>query len=366
MKKIGIDARLYSQTGVGTYLQNLLYYLDKKNNFNFKYFIYLTENDYNDVIFKSPNLIKKKADFKWHTFSEQINFLWLLLKDNLDLMHFTYFSYPFFYPKPFIVTLHDLTPLLFKTGKSSTKNKVIYSIKHIAYRLGLFLTTKRAKAIITPTLTVKNQLLKHFSNLGEKDVFYIYEGLNYKFLKTKENESLKNKLKNKKYFLYVGNFYPHKNIERLIQAFKRVNKNFNLILAGPRDFFSNRISDYICKLKLNYKIKILYNPKISDLIFLYKNAFAFVNPSLSEGFGLPLIEASYFNCPVIASNIDVFKEILDNQYLAFDPYSVNDIANKINFFIQKKPKFLNKNLIKKYSFEKMTQATNKIYEQILI
>ena len=102
-----------------------------------------------------------------------------------------------------------------------------------------------------------------------------------------------------------------------------------------------------------------------DLVYFYKNALALVHPSLSEGFGLPLIEAAYFNCPIIASDINVFKELLGNNYLSFNPNDVNDITSKIKIFIEKKPSFDYRNIIKKYSFEKMTNEIVKIYKKIL-
>lgn len=86
---------------------------------------------------------------------------------------------------------------------------------------------------------------------------------------------------------------------------------------------------------------------------------------MSEGFGLPLIEAAYFNCSVIASDIPVFKEILGNSYLSFDPYSVDDITKKIEYFLEKKPKYDYKDIVNKYSFEKMAKETLKIYDKFL-
>ena len=121
MKKIGIDARLYSQTGVGTYLKNLIYYLDKKGPKDILFYIYLMPDDYNDLSFKNKNIIKRKVNYRWHTIGEQIGFAIKLYYDKLDLMHFTYFSYPIIYLKKFVATVHDATPLLFKTGKASTK-----------------------------------------------------------------------------------------------------------------------------------------------------------------------------------------------------------------------------------------------------
>jgi glycosyltransferase involved in cell wall biosynthesis len=80
---------------------------------------------------------------------------------------------------------------------------------------------------------------------------------------------------------------------------------------------------------------------------------------------LPLLEAAYFNCPIIASDIEVFKEILGREYLSFNPYCSEDIAEKINFFLQKKPKFNYQKIIQKYSFKKMTDEILKIYQQVI-
>ena len=80
---------------------------------------------------------------------------------------------------------------------------------------------------------------------------------------------------------------------------------------------------------------------------------------------MPLIETAYFNTPIIASNIKVFKELLGNNCLSFDPNNVDDISEKINSFIEKKPKFDYSNIMKKYSFSKMTDETMKIYQGAL-
>ena len=150
-----------------------------------------------------------------------------------------------------------------------------------------------------------------------------------------------------------------------MESFAKVNTGSQLILLGPNDFFSDRILHYINIMKWNKKIILIKNPTLSDLKFFYKNALALIHPSLSEGFGLPLIEAAYFNRPIIASNIEVFKELLGNNYLSFDPNEVTDITLTINNFIKKQLIFDYKNIIKKYSFEKMTEETVKIYEEAL-
>lgn len=362
MKKIGIDARLYSQTGVGTYLQNFLLNLDKKNIKNELYFIYLNSNDFNKINFKNRKLIKKIANQKWHSFSEQIIFLYILLKDNLDLMHFTYFSYPIFYWRKFIATVHDTTPLLFKTGKASTKNKLIYQIKHFVFKIVFWLQIHRAIKIITPTKTVKKEILRLYGDNFSNKIYPIYEGIDEKIINQKENNALRKKYKD--FFIYVGNFYPHKNVENLIRAFKDIDKKYKLILIGPDDYFTNKIFTFINQSK-NKNIFLIKNPPLKDLIFFYKNALAIVHPSLSEGFGLPLIEAAYFNTPIIASNIAVFKELWKDQYISFNPRDIKDIAEKIKDFLVKKPKFNYKYILKNYSFKKMTEEIIKIYSNII-
>lgn len=359
MKKIGIDARLLTQTGVGTYLQNLLFYLDKMDLKNKIFYVYLREEDFNNIDFKNKNIIKKIANQKWHSFSEQISFFIQLIKDNLDLMHFTYFSYPIFYFKKFIATIHDTTPLRFKTGKASTKNIFFYQIKHFIFKIVLFLQVKRASKIITPTETVKNELINIYGKSIENKIDVIYEGVNYKILKTRENNLLKNKFKN--FFIYVGNFYPHKNVENLIKAFKKIKKNIKLLLIGPDDYFTDRLGKYLKKVN-NKNILLIKKPSLNDLVYFYKNALAIIHPSLSEGFGLPLIEAAYFNRPIIASDIPIFKELWKNQYVSFNPKNIDDIFNKINYFLINKPKFNYQEIIKNYSFEKMTKITFKLYE----
>jgi len=363
MKKIGIDARLYFKTGIGTYLQNLLHFIDNKNFSNEVFYVYLMDEDFDKVNFKNINIIKRKANFPWHSLSEQIGFLKMLNEDKLDLMHFTYFSYPALYLRRFIATFHDTTPLVFKTGKASTKNPILYLIKHFFFKIVVYFQINNAEVLITPTLTVKKQLVEMFGKNIEKKIVPIYEGVNYMITNTEENRGLAKKYQD--FFVYVGNFYPHKNIERLISAYSKTNPKVTLVLIGPDDYFTERISNLLKQKKLENRIKIIKNPPLADLIFFYKNAKALIHPSLSEGFGLPIIESAHFGLPIIASNIDVFKELLKDEYLSFNPNNESDITEKINWFLKSNQKYKYENVLKKFSFEKMTETTLEIYRRLI-
>lgn len=391
MYKIGIDARLYNQTGVGVYLQNLLYFLEELVKGDIRLYIYLLPEDYDKARFKNQYFIKKVINSRWHTFSEQIDFARTLYQDNLDLVHFTYFSYPVLYKKKFIATIHDTTPLFFKTGKASTKNKIIYELKFRAFNYVISQQVKNASKIITPTKTVKKQLVELFGKKYENKIVPIYEGVDYKLIETAKkfeilnsqfsmnfkdlniknldlNNNLKLKIKNylkKPFFIYIGNFYPHKNVERLIQAFAKIKDDVRLILVGPDDYFSQRLMQLIKQLNQKKRIAFYHNPSKQDLVSFYKNALALIHPSLSEGFGLPIVEAVYFKLPIIASNIEVFKELLNKKYVSFNPLSVEDIAKKIRFFLSQSKKIEYGNLLQKFSFESMIKETLILYQKML-
>ncbi|MBI2641874.1 glycosyltransferase family 4 protein [Candidatus Roizmanbacteria bacterium] len=364
MSKIGIDARLYSQTGVGVYIRNLLHYLDKKNFGDIVVYIYLLKADYDKVVFHNRQFIKRKLSFRWHTLSEQLGFLATLYRDDLDLVHFTYFSYPIFYRKRFVATVHDMTPLLFKTGRASTKNPIIYELKFNAFRISLQEQVKNASVLITPSKAVREQILEVFDRSLEKKIIPLYEGINYELLETSENRLLEKEFPGK-FFIYVGNFYPHKNVHNLLLAFAKLTTNMKLVLVGPKDFFSTKIMSLIRVNNLTEKVTLYTDPTVQDLIFFYKKATALVNPSLSEGFGLPLVEAGYFKLPIIASDIEVFREICKNNFMAFDPNDTNDIAQKLDLFQHERRHLLLTEVEKRFSFERMTNEVYNIYRTVI-
>ncbi len=151
-------------------------------------------------------------------------------------------------------------------------------------------------------------------------------------------------LPEKPYILYVGNDYPHKNLQRLKWAFEKLKSeglDYDLVLITK---FVNE----------------------EELDNLYKNAALFVFPSLSEGFGLPPLEAMARGVPVVSSNATCLPEILGDAALYFNPLDVDDMAEKIKKALTDEN--LRKTLIqkgfeqiKKYSWRKMADETLNLY-----
>lgn len=363
MKRIGIDARLYFQTGVGVYIRNFLHYLQKNPPKEFEFFIYVLEKDSDQIRFVSPQFTKVTVNSHWHSLSEQFNFVQILNKDNLDLMHFTYFSYPVLYRKKFIATIHDVTPLLHKTGRASTLNPLFYELKYRSLTFVLQQQVQNASVIITPTETVKDELVKVYGSKYKNKIQPIYEGVNYEMQEVNENTALAKIYKNP-FFIYIGNFYPHKNVETLLKAFSSLQTDTELVLVGPDNYFASRLQNELNPQDLK-RIRFHHTGSNSDLVFFYKNAQALINPSISEGFGLPLVEAAYFKTPVIASNLQVFHEILGDSFTSFNPHSVGELEQILTDVVTRKRKLLPPKLDAAFSFEHLTKKIVTIYKKKL-
>jgi glycosyltransferase involved in cell wall biosynthesis len=367
MKKIGIDTRLKNESGVGRYIRNLtrnLKDIDKNNEY----------------IYISPSI-------HWHTITEQLLMPIHIYKEGINLMHFPYFNVPILYFGKYIVTIHDLTINNTDTGKATTLNPVIYFIKRIGYKLVLLNAVHRSQKIIAPTRAVKKQILNQY-NIDPKKVVVIYEGVDEQLgFRIHDSRSRNKKVRviktiPKRYLLYVGNAYPHKNLNKLISAFDKTikqlassqacgsdNRAIKLALVGKEDYFYARLKAKIKKQKLNNNI--IFTGYVSDkkLSLLYQNATALIYPSLMEGFGLPALEAMANECLVVCSDIPALKEICRNAAVYFNPEDENDMSSKITETVTQRSKYedrikLGKKQSKRFSWKYAARDTLNVYNEI--
>ena len=376
--KIGIDARLFNQTGVGRYTSNLienLLKIDKNNN----YVLFVRNEDFDQVKLKIKNLTRStssgqelkiiRVDIPWHSIKEQVYFSQILNNENLDLVHFPYFSVPISYNRPFIVTIHDLIIHHFPTGKASTHPSFIYMLKILGYKYVISRACKNAKKIIAVSKATKDEIVDHLK-IPEDKISVIYEAADQQISNPKSQ--IANKSINTKYFLYVGNVYPHKNVEKLINAFEILLQYFpnaELIFAGKEDYFYKRLKNFVKKLGHEKNIKFSGYVPDEELSNLYKNAVALVVPSLMEGFGLPPLEAMSNMCLVLASDIKALKEICGQGALYFDPYDIDDMAEKMKkaYLGEFDREIIERGFerSKEFSWRKMAKETLKIYKDAI-
>jgi glycosyltransferase involved in cell wall biosynthesis len=377
--KIGIDGRLWEETGVGRYIRALVRELGEidKNN---KYILWLRKKDFDIVKPPNNNWKIREAEIPWHTMSEQLFMPGIYSNENVDLIHIPYFSVPFFTPKPFIVAIHDLTISDFATGKATTKPMPIYTMKRIGYNFILNNAIKQAEKIITVSNTVRNQIINRYKVKPEK-VVVTYESGEIEKIATNSGRDFTITFRKtdtpKNYLLYVGNAHPHKNLEKLIKAFQLVKAEMpemHLVLIGKDDFFYKKLKNWVNQEDLGDRIKFINEVNNTQLVEFYNNASLFVFPSLSEGFGIPGLEAMSLGCPVAVSDIGVFREIYGEAAFYFNQNDERDIGYRLLKYLELlKDKATKEKIVEKgkkqsekYSWKKMAKETLKIYKNCAI
>lgn len=177
------------------------------------------------------------------------------------------------------------------------------------------------------------------------------------------------------YFIYTGNAYPHKNLKRLIEAIVNLNNNsdrlIKLKIVSSRNVFTQKLEKYTKFVHAEKYVDLLGYVEDDKLEALYKNCIAFVFPSISEGFGLPGIEAMRSGALLLASDIPVFKEVYEDNAIYFNPFDFTSIENTMRTAIGMRSEEREKRIIKaeqfvkKYSWRKMAEETLKIYEEVI-
>jgi glycosyltransferase involved in cell wall biosynthesis len=283
-----------------------------------------------------------------------------------DLVHFTMTQQPLFYFGKIVTTTHDLTMLEF--ARAGQLPQWIHRIRMTLYRFLLWWSHRKSTKIIVPTDYVA------------EDVGRYHPFTKPRLVVTKEAseppiraEAEKPKKIKEPFILYVGRAFPHKNLEKLIKAFEILNTSqpkLNLILAGKKEQYYERL-EHLAQYS-SARDSIVFTDFIPDeqLKWLYKHAEAYVFPSLSEGFGLPGLEAMVHGCPVISSNATCLPEIYGDAAVYFDPTSAQDMADKITSVLtdgQLRDRLIVKGhaQAKKYSWRTMAEQTLAVYQKVL-
>ncbi len=328
--RIGIDARMYGpeQGGLGRYIEQLIIELQNSNKTD-DFFVFLRQNNWDKFTPTSHNFHKILADVPWYGWKEQLLLPKIFRQAKLDIMHFPHWNIPFFYRKPFVVTIHDLLLLKFPTKKASTLNIFSYWFKNLCYKIVLKHAVKDAKQILTVSKFSKSDIQNIFKIADDKiTVTYLAPSVPKTNSEISTDDVLKKYHLKKPFVMYVGVAYPHKNLSGLVDAWKIFNEKnslFNLVLVGKKNFFYEKILQKINQDKIK---NIVYTDFVPDeeLSVLYRNCSAYVMPSFYEGSALPSLEALFHKVPVISSNTSCLPEILKDAACYFDPKNPHEIA----------------------------------------
>lgn len=367
--RILIDGRLYGleNAGLGRYLMNLIGELSKQGTKN--EYVLLLRKQYFDNLELPANWKKVLADFRHYGIAEQFILPGIIYKENPDIVHFPHFNFPVFYTGKFVVTIHDMLMHDFAGLSATTLPSPIYYLKRIIYKFVFRRAVLGSSHIVVPSNTVKNELESYYKIKSEK-ISVIYEGFDERIV---QKDSVKI---DKPYFVSVGNAYPHKNLERLIEAVVALNKNSEgrvfLAIASARSVFTERLKTLIKKFGAENWIKLIGFVPDDKLGSLFKNSAGFIFPSLSEGFGLPGLEAISSGTLVLASEIPVFREIYDGNALYFNPLDFSSIEKTMEDVLkmdksEREAKIEKaRQFVKRYSWVKMAKQTLNVYKRVFV
>lgn len=362
MAKIVLDAREL-RTSSGRYIERLLHYLQELDTSN-EYVALLKTKDLEIWQPRNPNFSKLACDNKEFSFDEQLGFKKQLDELKADLVHFPMVQQPVFYSGKTITTMNDLTTVRF--GNPS-KNPIVFKFKQQVYKWVNRRVARKSAALITFTEFVRRDIAG-FTGVSQDKITAIPLAAE----SITDPAELVEGLASEQFIMYVGRPMPHKNLERLIEAFvslKAQHPNLKLVLAGKEDANYRRIEAGVQKRGLE---NIVFTDFVSEgqLRWLYENCAAYIFPSLSEGFGLPGLEAMVHGAPVISSNATCLPEIYGDAAHYFDPHDVQAMADAINEVLTDKD--LRESLIRagrqqaaKYSWQRTAEQTLAVYNKVL-
>ncbi len=332
MIRIGVDgneANVEKKVGVSVYALNILRYFssiaDRENRFT----VYLRNTPLLDL----PD---ESEFFKYKVIHGK--FLWsqiylpyeLYLNKEIDVYFSPAHYLPRFCPVPQVVTIHDLAYLYFP---NEFTKKDLWQLKNWTDA-----SIKKARQIIAVSKTTKKDIVKNYG-IDEDKVSVVYNGYEKQTAektsavkKSDINQEQTAEVKPKKYILFVGTIQPRKNLEILIDAFDKfvkTNINFKLIIVGKKGWLYESIFEKVRTMKLDDKVMFTGHITDEELVGYYVNAFCLTLPSLYEGFGIPVLEAMSYNCPVIASFSSSLPEIGGDACLYFDPKNSDDLFEKL-------------------------------------
>lgn len=295
-----------------------------------------------------------------------------------QIVHYPYFDFffstlPVVHPAKAIVTVHDVIPLKFpdyydpgiKGGLRFMKQKFALS---------------KVSAIITDSQASKADIIEHLS-ISEDKIHVVYLAADENLQGADEKQVRKTARKYalpKNYILYVGDINYNKNIPQLIKSLRYLPREIKLVCVG-RNFKPQEIEEWkwietqIALSNVEARVKFISNlgsDATQDLSAIYSGAIAYVQPSLYEGFGLPVLEAFQARTPVVCSNNSSLIEVGGNEAIFVDP-EAEDIARGIQEVLDwSKTKRQEKiragyKWSEKFTWSKTAKQTAKVYRHVL-
>jgi len=330
--RIAIDVRQIRDFGVGTYIRNLVQALAAADSVN-QYILATSEPDI-------PEFAGLPGNFQFALYTpprrkiwENFSYGWFLRGLHADLIHMPLNQIPFFMPRPYVVTIHDVSTFLFGSHSGLREN-----IRLFRFRRGLL----RARCVIAVSEATRRDV-ENLLGIPQERLRLVYSAPDPRFLAPPPpQEDIQRLLERyqirQPYLLYAGRIRPHKNVPRLIEAFAVVRndlekhpayRDLRLIIIGDEISRHPEVRRAVVQTRNQHVVRFLGFVPFETLRTFYAAADLFVFPSLYEGFGLPPLEAMATGTPVVTTSVSSLPEVVGNAAMLVNPENVFDIARGI-------------------------------------
>jgi len=333
--RIGINALYLIPGEVGgteIYLTSLLQALARIDNAN-EYFVFVNREGMDVPLTGSPNLHPIHCPVTARSrpqriFWEQAIFPAWLKRNEIDVLLNAGFTMPLLFPRPSVTVFHDLQhrrhPAYFRWFDLPFWNLLLWA------------SARRSRSLIAVSEATARDLGRYYRGVSSKTVV-IPHGVDPEFFRIGERRALcANRRASEKYLLTVSTLHPHKNIDRLLEAFglfRASHPEYRLVVAGLKGFATAELEARRRALNLEGSVTFTGWIPRHELYDLFERADAFLAPSRFEGFGMPILEALAAGIPSACSAISPLSDIAGPAAAKFDPDSVPAILAAMELLV---------------------------------